>query len=197
MTDTFASKFDKKRLSIAIHITILVLVVVFIINLIDVTYSRYESTANMNVQASIAVFLVDQGTSTASIALEGLEPSNQVYTYVINVRNYKDSIRTNVDLDYHIKFETTTNLPITISVYRNEDYSANATNIITSTSSRMDDDVYYKIYDTSQDYRFHYTTNEQDYYTIAVYYPLSNQNHPEYQGKIELLSVIITAEQVV
>lgn len=194
----FLSKFDKKRLGMALKISMLVLGAFLIINLIDITYSRYQSNANVNVQASVALFLVDQGTYNSSIALSGLEPSNTPYIYTIYVRNYKDALRTNVDLDYHIKFETTTNLPLTISVYRNEDYSANATNIISSTNYRTDDDVYYKVFNTTSDYHFHYSTNEQDYYTIVVNYPIAYKNFPDfYQGKIELLSVIITAEQVV
>ena len=198
MTKEFLSKFDKKKLRLAFKFTMLVLAVVLIANIVEITYSRYQSSANMNVQASIALFLVDQGTYNSSIALDGLEPSNTPYTYVIYVRNYKNALRCNVDLDYHIKFETTTNLPLTISIYRNEAYSANATNIISSTSYRTDDDVYYKVYDTSQDYQFHYNTNEEDYYTIVVSYPDSYKNFPDYyQGKIDLLSVIITAEQVV
>ena len=194
----FLSKFDKKRMGIAMKLTMLVLGALLIINLIDITYSRYQSNANINIQSSVALFLIDQGTQTASIALEGLEPASDYYTYKINVRNYKQNFRTQVDLTYHIKFETTTNLPITLHVYRNEDYSANATDIITSSGYRSDDDVRYKVYNTSQDYQFHFSANEQDYYTIAVDYPISYKNFPDsYQGKIELLSVIITAEQVV
>lgn len=198
MEDKFLSKFDKKRLGIAVKITIFVSCALLIVNLIDITYSRYQSTANMNVQSSIAVFLVEQGTYSGSIALEGLEPSNETYKYRVNVSNYNQTLRTQVDLSYHVTIETTTNLPITISLLRNEPYSANATNIITSTNYRTDDDVYYKVYNTSQDYQFHYTANEQDYFIIVVDYPLSYKNFPDdYQGKIELLSVIITAEQVV
>ena len=95
------------------------------------------------------------------------------------------------------KFETTTNLPLNFSVYRNEEYSNNATNIISSTSYRQDGDVYYKVYNTSTDYTFHYSANEQDYYTIVVSFPESYKNFPDlYQGKIDLVTVIITAEQV-
>ncbi len=199
MVQKFLSKFDKKRLGIAFKITILVLGVVFIANTLDLTYSRYQSSANMNIQASIALFLVDQGTFNGTIALEGLEPSDGTYSYVVKVRNFKQSLRANVDLDYHIKFETTTNLPITVSAYRNEsNETPGATNILLTPTYRTDGDVYYKVYDTVGNHRFHYNTNEEDYYTIVVTYSSSYKNYPElYQGKIDLLSVIVTAEQVV
>ena len=199
MVKKILSKFDKRRLGIALKLTILILGVIFIVNIADVTYSRYQSSANMNVQASIALFLVDQGTSTGSITLEGLEPSESTYKYVVYVRNYKQALRTNVDLDYHIKFETTTNVPFTISVYRNQDVDdPGATNIVTAPTYRTDGDVYYKVYDTVGSHRFHYNTNEQDYYTIVVSFASSYKNYPElYQGKVDLLSVIISAEQVV
>ena len=199
MKQKFLSKFDKKRLGIAFKLSILVLGVVFIFNIADITYSRYQSSANVNVQASIALFLLEQGTTSGSIALEGLEPSDEKHKYVVNVRNYKQALRTNVDLDYHIKFETTTNVPFSIEVYRNEDSDdPGATNILLPSSYRTDGDVYYKVYDTTGNHRFHYNTNEQDYYTIVVTYASSYKNYPElYQGKVDLLSVIITAEQVV
>ena len=198
MKGKFLAKFDRKRFGIAIKLTILVLCMLLIVNIVDITYSRYQSNANMNVQSSIAVFMVEQGTYSGSIALEGLEPSDEPYRYRVNVNNYNQTTRTQVDLSYHVTIETTTNLPINIRLLRNEAYSANATNIITSSNYRIDDDVYYKVYNTSQDYQFHYTANEQDYYIIVVEYPSSYKNYPDsYQGKIELLSVIITAEQVV
>ena len=199
MVKKILSKFDKRRLGIALKLTILILGVIFIVNIADVTYSRYQSSANMNVQASIALFLIDQGTTSGVITLKGLEPSDNAYKYVVNVRNYKQGVRTNVDLDYHIKFETTTNVPFTVEVYRNQDNEdVGATNIVSTPTTRMDGDVYYKVYNTIGNYRFHYNTNEQYYYTIVVKFASSYKNYPElYQGKIDLLSVIITAEQVV
>lgn len=197
MKNKILSRFDEKKFKFTFKLTIIVFLITLIINLVGVTYSRYESAANMNVQANIALFLVEQGTYNGTIAFEGLEPSSTPYTYVINVKNYNSSHRTDVDLTYHIKFETTTNLPLSFSVYRNEEYSNNATNIISSTSYRQDGDVYYKVYDTSDDYSFHYNVNEQDYYTLVVSFPESYKNFPDlYQGKIDLVTVIITAEQV-
>lgn len=197
MKNKVLSRLDNKKFKSTFKLTLIILFIVLIINLVGVTYSRYESKANMNVQANIALFLVDQGTYNGSIALEGLEPSSTPYTYVINVRNYNDTYRTDVDLTYHVKFETTTNLPLNFSVYRNEEYSNNATNIISSSSYRQDGDVYYKVYETNGDYSFHYNSNEQDYYTIVVEYPEAYKNFPDlYQGKIDLITVIITAEQV-
>ena len=197
MKQKFLSKFDKKRLGIAFKLTILVLGVVFIFNIADITPVKYPSISV--IKEAIALFLLEQGTTSGSIALEGLEPSDEKHKYVVNVRNYKQALRTNVDLDYHIKFETTTNVPFSIEVYRNEDSDdPGATNILLPSSYRTDGDVYYKVYDTNGTHRFHYNTNEEDYYTIVVTYASSYKNYPElYQGKVDLLSVIITAEQVV
>ena len=198
MKGKFLAKFDRKRFGIALKLTILVLCVLLIVNLVDISYSRYQSVANMDIQSSIAVFLVEQGSYSGSIALEGLEPSVEPYRFRVDVKNFNQTMRTQVDLSYHVTIETTTNLPINIKLLRNEPYSVNATNIITSSSYRTDDDVYYKDYNTTQDYQFHYTANEQDYYIIVVEYPIAYKDFPDdYQGKIELLSVIITAEQVV
>lgn len=197
MFGSFFTKFDKTKFSIVFPFTMLFLFFVIILNIIDITYSRYQSNANMNVQANIAFFLLKQGTYNNSIALTGLEPSNDAYVYVIDVKNYDGNERCDVDLSYNLSIETTTNLPLEFSVYRNEDYSSDATNIIDSFNYIQDEDVYYKVHSISDTYSFSYDRNEHDYYTIVVKYPLIYKNYPDlYQGKIDLITVTINAFQV-
>lgn len=197
MRNKFLSKIDSKKFKLAFKLTISVLILVLVVNIIDITYSRYQSNANMSVEANIALFLVDAGTYSGSITLEGLVPSNEPHIYKIIVKNHNDDVRTDVDLTYKIKFETTTNLPLRFEVYKDEDFSDSATDILTASSYRQDGDVYYKIYENSDRYEFHYNEDEEDVYTVVVYYPEEYKNYPDqYQGKVELLTVIIDAEQV-
>ena len=101
-------------------------------------------------------------------------------------------------MQYKIKFETTTNLPLTYQIIRNEKYSADAVNIISSNTLRQDADVYYNVFNINNTYNFSHTKDEMDQYTIVVNFPEQYKNNPDdYQGKIELISVIIDAEQVV
>lgn len=198
MINRFISKINKHRLNIAVKITAFVFAIVCIFNIIDITYSRYESNANMDIRTSIAFFIINQGTYERTITLDDMEPSSDPYVYTIYVKNFDGSARTNVDLTYHVTFTTTTNLPITLEIYRNTPYEDATTSEVNSPVIVMDDDVYYKEYTTTNDYSFGFTADQTDYYTIAVHYPEIYKNYPDlYQGKIELLTVRIDAEQVV
>lgn len=198
MIKRIKSKINKDKFSIAIKLTAFIFGLVCIINLIDVSYSRYESNANMDVKASIAFFVIDQGTYNNSITLDGLLPSNNPYIYTIYLKNYTSAKRLEVDLTYHVTIETTTNLPLTVQVFRNEEYSANATSAVSAPYLRQDGDVYYRVYETTNDYTFGFTSDQTDYYTVVVTFPETYKYYPDlYQGKIDLLSVIIDAEQVV
>lgn len=194
----FISNIDKVKFKKVLKLSFCVIAVLLIINIIGVTNSRYSSSATMNAEANIAYFIVEQGTYENSISISGLTPRTDPYLYKINVYNYKGTQRSNVDLTYTIKFETTTNLPLTYEVIKNEEYSVTATNIITNTSFRQDGDMYYQVLETNVNGEFSYTANEMDQYTIIIHFPISYKNEPnKYQGKIDLISVIIDTEQVV
>ena len=198
--DSFFSKFDKKRLKLVGIPTILLLAGIIVINVMGVTYTRYESESGLSTVANIAFFIVDTSTQTNSIALEGLTPQAAPFTYRINVTNYDNvnNRRANVDLTYSITFETTTNLPLTYAIYRNEDYSATATNIISNTSYRQDGDMYYQTLETSGTRTLLQSSNQTDYYTIAVWFPETYKDNPdEYAGVIDMISIKVHAEQVV
>lgn len=197
-TKKFFTIFDKDKFVFASKIIVLFLFLVAIFNLLDVAYSKYESKANMYADANIAFFIVDTGTYENSISIKGLTPSKEPFIYTINVYNHKNNKRANVNMQYKIKFETTTNLPLTYQIIRNEKYSADAVNIISSNTLRQDADVYYNVFNINNTYNFSHTKDEMDQYTIVVNFPEQYKNNPDdYQGKIELISVIIDAEQVV
>ncbi len=198
MVENFLEKFDTQRFILVGKIIMILFACVLIYNLVDKTSSRYESEANVSAEASVAFFVVDQGTYEGSISLTGLEPSNQPFYYTFYVRNYdKNGYRTDVNLQYDIKFETTTNLPLTYEIIRNQSFSGSHTNLLTSFTTRQDDNnVYYKTSNILGTYSFGFANNQEDQYTIKVTFPISYKDHPEYQGTIEIFSIIINATQV-
>ena len=194
----FFNIFDKKRFLNVLRLIIVFSFFIVAINLIDVAYSRYESKVDMNANANVAFFVVDQGTYENSISIDGLTPRTEPFLYTINVYNYKGTLRTNVTLEYKIAIETTTNLPLTYSILRNETYSNSSTNIMTNEEIRQEEDVYYKVFSNDEKYTFTHRSNQIDQYTLVVNFPEEYKNYPnDYQGKIEMISVIIDAEQVV
>lgn len=194
----FFEKFDKKRFMFVAKIAFIFISVVAIVNIIGRTYTRYESNVDINANANVAFFIIDQGTYESTISLDGLVPSADPIYYTFYVANYKDTKRTKVDMDYKIKFETTTNLPLTYEIIRNQTFTGPHTNIIDSVSVRQDDyDVYYRVFTDNDTYHFTHNSNQIDEYVLKVTFPASYKNSPDlYQGVIELFSIIIDANQV-
>jgi hypothetical protein len=198
MIKDFLKKFDTQRFTFVGKIILILFICVVIFNLVDKANSRYESEANVSAEASVAFFVVDQGTYEGSISLTGLEPSTQPFYYTFYVRNYDEAgYRTDVNLTYDIKVETTTNLPLTYEIIRNQSFSSSYTNLLTNWTTRQDDnDVFYKTSNILGTYSFGHAANQVDQYTIKVNFPISYKDYPEYQGSIELFSIIINATQV-
>ena len=197
--NNFLKKIDKKRFILVGKIIFIFVAIVVIVNVVGETYTRYESRFDLSANAATAFFVVNQGTYESSISLTGLVPSTQPLYYKFYVANYdKDNHRTNVDLNYTIKFETTTNLPLQYEIVRNQTFNGNYTNIIQNSSVRQDEnDVYYNVFTNSNTYSFGHSIDEVDEYTLKVIFPESYKDYPDlYQGVIELFSIIIDATQV-
>ena len=63
---------------------------------------------------------------------------------------------------------------------------------MTGFSTRQDDNgVFYKTSNNLGTFNFGYASNQIDQYTIKVNFPISYKDHPEYQGTIEIFSIII------
>lgn len=195
----FFKKIDKKRFIFVGKIIFIFVALVIIVNVMGETYTRYESEVDLSAEAATAFFVVDQGTYESSISLSGLVPSTQPLYFRFYVANYdQNNRRTNVDLTYTIKFETTTNLPLQYEIVRNQTFNGNYTNIIQNSSLRQDDNgVYYNVFTNNYTYSFGHAQKELDEYILKVTFPESYKDYPDlYQGVIELFSIIIDATQV-
>lgn len=199
MENKFFKTFDRKKFVLVAKLIFLLLAVVLINSLSGSTYTRYESDVDISAGANVAFFVIDQGLYENHIYIDGLEPSTSAKYYRFYVTNKKDNKRADVDLDYTIKFETTTNLPLEYEIIRNQTYEETHQNIIPSTPvTRQDDyDVFYNVYQCNDVRRFLHTRDEVDQYILKVTFPDTNKDSPDkYQGAIEMFSIIINASQV-
>ena len=199
MFQSFVRTFDIKRFKIVTQIIFILACLFLIVNLTGKAFSRYESRVDVSAEASVAFFVIDQGTYENTISLSGLTPSLDPFYYTFYVANHNtDGKRSNVDMKYKIKFETTTNLPLTYEIIRNESFDGDYTSIISNRTVRQDEyDVFYRVFEDDQEYTFSHNRDEVDTYTLKVIFPESYKNSPDlYQGVIELFSIIIDATQV-
>jgi hypothetical protein len=158
----------------------------------EITYSKYSSSAEGNAAANIAFFIVDVGTYENTISLNDLEPSNNDYIYKFTVNNFRNGKRTNVKLDYDIEFITTTNLPLTYKIYK----EGGTDNIITDSEIIKDGDMYFNKLSTNEVSTFSYEENQTEEYTLIVNFPITYNDKPdEYQGLIDSFVIKINARQ--
>lgn len=198
LCNIFFSLFDRDKFFGSLKITFIVGAFVLIITVIGVSYSKYESRVSVYSEARVAYFVTEQGTVSGNITLDNLIPSDDVFIYPINVYNYDELKRADVNLKYTIEFETTTNIPISFDVICNEIYDSNYTSIIDDNMVIQDGDMYYNKYVDNTEYVFNYNEDQMNQYTIIVNFPSEYKNYPDlYQGKIDLIKVTIKAEQLV
>ena len=170
-----------------------------IIYLITRAYGSYITTAKLRADIDKAIYVFEEETMSFNIDENKIIPSNDPYTYTFSVQNYNSTQTSDVDLTYNINIRSTTNLPLEISLYRNENYSASgATNIIGSPTLRQDaDGAWYKLYTESDDYALSYNTQTKDIFTLVIVFPKSYSLNTTYADITENIEVIINSKQTI
>ena len=115
-----------------------------------------------------------------------------------SIANHNGSNRLEVDAIYELKIVTTTNLPLTYKLYKNEDYNdANATNLLEGTMDlpvQDEDGTYFRTITTDK-ITLKYTEGKTNLYQKVVYFP-ENYNQENYQDIIELIEINVNGKQV-
>jgi len=189
-------KLSEKQLKLIIKSSLVFVLVLLIGTFFVYSYALYESNATLNANIDKAIYLLKDEKLSFNIDSDGIVPSTTPYTYKFSVQNYEDSKEGDFNLDYYIKVKTTTNLPITIELYRNEEYSTSATNIIPSFELTQDTDgAWYREYDDTPTYQFNYNTKRKDVYTLVVKYPEIYRSYEQYAGVPENITIGIYSTQ--
>ena len=162
------------------------------------SYARYESSIKLSSNIDRAIYLLKDGKMTFNIDPNAIVPRDTPYTYTFTVSNHDGNIEGDMNLQYYIQLKTTTNLPITLKLLRNEQYSQNATNIAQGFDLVQDEDgAWYKLYTRTPNYEFQYNVQRQDTYVLVVEYPAVYKTYLNYTGVPENIEVAIYSEQKV
>lgn len=190
--------FDTKKLSFSTKILFIFLFFLFVFNFIGIGLSKYDSTAISKAKVSIAFFLIEEGTYEKNLPLGKITPSKNKYVYPFTISNHNDKQKTDVAMDYTVTFITTTNLPLTYEVYKNENYTnQNAKNLVTNQEIYQDENkVYYNKITIDDAGSFSFKENQTDIYNLVVSFDEQYQNNPsDYSGYIDLVKVVVDAKQ--
>lgn len=192
-------EIDIKKLISSIKVDLLIIIILVLINVIPVTISRYESTGVGNTTTNIAFYLLNKDYQTNNIKLTTLAPSNTPYVYNFSVSNFTPTKTSEVDIEYILKIVTTTNLPLTFKLYKNEDYTnSTSTNLVTNENTEViaDSDGTYLKYITCAKETMLYNENKTNNYTLLIYYNQENADEM-YQNTIESIRIVLDSNQIV
>ena len=187
---------EKKRLLIVV--LGLFLLIILAIKLFQIAYASYESEAKLNANINKALYILEEGGMDFNIDLNKIEPSDKPYVYKFSISNYKGNKHSQVDIEYKIDFKTTTNLPLTYELYRNENYdAAGATDLFDEAKVTQDvDGAWYNTLEGKEKYVLPYTEDKTDIYTLVVHFPKEYKTNTEYADSIENIEVAIISNQV-
>lgn len=185
---------EKNNLSTVI---ILFIILVVLIIIIPVSFSRYESSGDSNLDSSVAYYVLDTSYQYLDVKIPNLSPRVAPYVYNFSVSNYKDGKRAEVSLEYDLSIKTTTNLDLTYELYLNENYqNPSAQNVIVLNEIIQDEhDTYFRNITSPTQY-FNYRYNETNNYSLLIYFDESFKGS-EYQDIIESIYIIIDSKQIV
>jgi len=187
---------EKKRLLIVV--VGMFLLIVLALKLFQVAYASYESQAKLNANINKAIYILEEGGMDFNIDLNKIEPSDKPYVYKFSISNYKRSKHSQVDIEYKIDLKTTTNLPLTYELYRNENYDdPNSTDLFNEVKTVQDiDGAWYNSLEETEKHLFPYIEDKTDIYTLVIHFPKEYKTNTEYAENIENIEVAIKSNQV-
>ena len=187
---------NKRDFSRYLFFSILLIAVLVSIGKFNFTQARYESEVTANVSPSLAFFLVDVTNTSGQIKLDGIIPRAQPYLFTFNVSNFDATRHADVDLTYSIEIVTTTNMHLNFKIFKGNNMTLDE--IDSDTITADDNGVYYRHLVINDASTMNFANDVTDTYTLWVEFPTSNMNNPDaYAGIIDLVDVVINAEQVV
>ena len=178
---------------------LLIFVLFLSYSLFRIAYARYEMNSKLVANIDKALYLFNSEKLSFNLDPDGIIPSDTPYTYRFSVANFTESKNSDVDLTYKVKIRTTTNLPITIQLYRNQLPSDNgAINILTGSQNVQDEDgAWYRVYNVNTEYEMYFANQTTDYYTMVVNFPAIYATDTTYANSIENIEVTLESKQMI
>ena len=122
---------SKKLKRLYAKLVILILCFLILMRIVTLVLSKYESEAKSTANVDIAFYLLKEDYKTMTLNLASLFPQNDAYVFSFTIGNQDGEKTAEIDLIYDLTIRTTTNLPLTYELYKNQEYTdTGATNII-------------------------------------------------------------------
>lgn len=161
------------------------------------SFATYFSKADLLLDVQTAMFVIEEGEMSFNIDLDKIIPSDKPYVYTFSVSNFNEDGRTDVDLEYTLKLQTTTNMPLRYRLYEGT-YNLEKDDIIALREIKQDsDDSWYNLFTIDENYEFTYKENQTNIYYLVIDFEPIYKNVLEYSEAIENIQVIINSKQII
>lgn len=187
---------DKKKRRLYQKLVILLICFVIILRIFTLILSKYESTANSNANVDIAFYLLKEDYQEMKLNLASIVPKEGVYTYKFSIGNQDGDNVAELNIEYELAIYTTTNLPLTYELYKNQEYTdEGATNILETNEIETDEDgTYFRVMKLQKEI-LNFENPQTDVYQLVVHFP-ENYNTTNYQDILEMLKITVKGEQI-
>lgn len=184
----------RKSKIIAIGI-VLLLVLGITYNIIGKTVAYYSTNAKLKPEIDRALYVFGVEGMSFNIEPERIIPRSKPYSYNFTVSNFKDNKHSDLDLEYGIIIKTTTNLPITLLLYDEENQSST---ILQGPEYNQDEDgAWYRVYTTDKMKTMSYNSNVTHTYSLVINFPEEYKNSAIYVDSIENIEITIKSQQII
>lgn len=187
---------SKKLKLLYTKLVILILCFFVLIRIVTLVLSKYESEAQSIANVNIAFYLLKEDYKKMTLNLDSLFPQNDAYIYTFTIGNQDGTKTADIDLVYDLTIRTTTNLPLTYNLYKNQEYTdSEAQNIIKTDTIEQDEyNTYFKIMTTETE-NLNYKEPKTNTYQLVINFP-ENYNTINYQNIIESIELNVNSHQV-
>lgn len=157
-------------------------------------FASYHSSVKLNANIDQALYLFGGDRLTFNIDPGKISPEAGTKNYRFSIANYNSKEQSDLDIEYTIAVRSTTNLPIVLSMYRNNE----STDMLGSFEYKQDvDGSWYRVYNVSKTYRMNYNEKIKDIYTLQILFPSQYANDTTYAESIENIEITLNSKQVV
>lgn len=154
------------------------------------TGAIFQTTTESEASLDIAFYCIEEDYQTMTLKLEDMIPRTAPYVYNFTISNNNGTKRTETQLQYDLTIRTTTNLPITVTLF---DTNATPTILGTETITTDEDGTYFRYIHTPQR-EFGFVNNQTNKYRIQVVLPETYKSE-EYQDIIEFVEINVDSKQ--
>ena len=160
------------------------------------SYAFYNSKVNLALDIKTAMYVIEPGEMSYNIDLDKIIPSDNPYIYTFSISNFNEENTTDVDLEYTLKMQTTTNLLLEYRIYY-DSYDLDTNDLISTRELRQDEDgSWYNYYVIDEKNEFSYEENKTNIYYLVIDFPTVYKNVLEYSDAIENIQIIIDSKQI-